>query len=134
MYPNIQLYIDGTWGPAAAGETLPVPNPATGEVLGTVAHARPADLDRALLAAQRGFAIWKNTSALERTKVLRKAAALLRERSEPIARLMTLEQGKTLNESRQEVERGAEATDWMAGEIQRIYGRTIPARAGIVRP
>jgi succinate-semialdehyde dehydrogenase/glutarate-semialdehyde dehydrogenase len=69
---------------------------------------------------------------MERAKVLRKAAALLRERSELIARLMTMEQGKTLNESRQEVERGAEATEWMAGEIPRTYGRTIPARAANV--
>lgn len=129
MYPNVQLYIDGAWTAAAAGATLPVPNPATGEVLGTVAHARPADLDRALAAAERGFETWKRMSAMERMKILRKAAALLRERSENIARLMTLEQGKTLNESRQEVERGAEATEWMAGEIQRVYGRTIPARA-----
>lgn len=129
MYPNVQLYIDGAWTAAAAGATLPVPNPATGEVLGTVAHARPADLDRALAAAQRGFETWKRMPAMERMKILRKAAALLRERSENIARFMTLEQGKTLNESRQEVERGAEATEWMAGEIQRVYGRTIPARA-----
>src|SRR5262245_22683009 len=129
MYPAVQLYIDGAWTPAAAGATLPVLNPATDEVIGTVAHARVADLDRALAAAERGLETWKRTPAIERTKVLRKAAGLLRERSEHIARLMTLEQGKTLNESRQEVERGAEATEWMAGEIQRIYGRSIPARA-----
>jgi succinate-semialdehyde dehydrogenase/glutarate-semialdehyde dehydrogenase len=129
MYPNVLLYIDGAWTAAAAGASLPVINPATGNVIGAVAHARPADLDRALAAAERGLETWKRTSALERMKILSKAAALLRERCETIARLMTLEQGKTLNESRQEVERGAEATEWMAGEIQRIYGRSIPARA-----
>lgn len=128
MYPNVLLYIDGAWTAAAAGASLPVINPATGNVIGAVAHARPADLDRALAAAERGLETWKRTSALERMKILNKAAALLRERCETIARLMTLEQGKTLNESRQEVERGAEATEWMAGEIQRIYGRSIPAR------
>lgn len=129
MYPKVQLHIDGTWGDAAAGETLPVPNPATGDILNTVAHARAADLDRALAAAERGFETWKRTSALDRANVFRKAAALLRARSEHIAMFMTREQGKTLLESRQEVERGAETIEWMAGEIQRIYGRTIPARA-----
>jgi len=83
----------------------------------------------ALAAAERGFNVWRNTSAFDRSRVLRRAAVLLRDRSEDIARLMTLEQGKTLVEARQEVERAAETSEWMAGEAQRIYGRTIPARA-----
>jgi succinate-semialdehyde dehydrogenase/glutarate-semialdehyde dehydrogenase len=129
MYPNVLLHIDGGWAAAAAGETLAVRNPASSEVIGSVAHARRADLDRALTAAERGFNVWKNTSAFDRARVLRRAAVLLRDRSEDIARLMTLEQGKTLVEARQEVERAAETSEWMAGEAQRIYGRTIPARA-----
>ena len=132
MYPNVQLHIDGRWTPAAGGETLPVRNPATGEVVGNVAHARRADLDRALAAAERGFDAWKRTAPFDRAKVLRKAATLLRDRSEEIARLMTLEQGKILVEAKQEVERAAETSEWMAGETQRIYGRTIPGRAANV--
>ena len=57
MYPNVNLYIDGAWKPAASGKTLPVLNPATGEPIGTVAHAEKADLDPALAAAQKGFAV-----------------------------------------------------------------------------
>lgn len=129
MYPNVLLHIDGRWTGATGGETLPVRNPATEEVVGSVAHARRVDLDQALAAAERGFEEWKRVPTLERAKVLRKAATLLRERSEEIARLMTLEQGKVLVEARQEIERAAETSEWMAGETQRIYGRIIPARA-----
>jgi succinate-semialdehyde dehydrogenase/glutarate-semialdehyde dehydrogenase len=130
MYPShISLYIDGAWG-EGAGAPLPVHNPGTGEVIGTVAHALPSDLDRALSAAERGFERWRAVSGHERARILRRTAALLRERSEHIAHLMTLEQGKVIAESRQEIERGAETCEWMAGETQRIYGRTIGGRAG----
>ena len=130
MYPShISLYIDGAWS-EGAGAPLPVHNPATGEVIGTVAHAVPSDLDRALSAAERGFERWRAISGHERARILRRTAALLRERSEHIANLMTLEQGKVIAESRQEIERGAETCEWMAGETQRIYGRTIGGRAG----
>jgi len=132
QYQDTQLYIDGRWLSSASGETIPVHNPYSGEIIGTVAHARTADLDSAVAASVRGFAVWRGKSAFERANTMRKAAALLRERSELIATLMTLEQGKGLAESLGEVERGAEAIDWMAGEAQRIYGRTIPARAGNV--
>ena len=133
QYQDTSLFIDGKWTAAASGETLPVVNPATGEVIGQVAHARIIDLDVAIAAAERALTAWKATPAFERARIMRKAAALLRERSEHIAILMTLEQGKALAESKGEVERGAEAIDWMAGEAQRIYGRTIPARAGNVK-
>ena len=107
MYSNVSLFIDGAWGDGQ-GAALPVLNPATGERIGTVAHAVPADLERALAAAERGFERWRHTSGFERSRILRRTATLLRERSEEIARLMTLEQGKVIAESRQEVERGAE--------------------------
>jgi succinate-semialdehyde dehydrogenase/glutarate-semialdehyde dehydrogenase len=129
MYPNVSLYIDGGWS-EGHGAALPVLNPATGEVIGSVAHATPADLDRALAAAVGGFERWRRTSGFDRASVLRRAASLLRERREHIARLMTREQGKVIAESRQEVERGAETCEWMAGETQRIYGRTVGGRAG----
>jgi succinate-semialdehyde dehydrogenase / glutarate-semialdehyde dehydrogenase len=129
MYPNVSLYIDGVWS-QGQGAPLPVRNPASGEALGTVAHATAPDLERALAAAQRGFELWRRTSGFERARILRRTGALLRERSEHIARLMTLEQGKVIVESRQEIERGAETCDWMAGESQRVSGRTIGARAG----
>ena len=92
------------------------------------------DLDRALAAAERGFAAWRKVSAYERAKVLRRAADLLRARVEDIARLMTLEQGKPLAEARVEILAGADVTDWFAEEGRRAYGRIIPARAdGVVQ-
>ncbi|MCB8881075.1 NAD-dependent succinate-semialdehyde dehydrogenase [Acidisoma cellulosilytica] len=129
-YPDTQLFIDGAWGPAMAGGVLPVLNPATGEQIGTLARAEIADLDRALAATERGFHIWRNTSAYERARIMRKAATLLRERVEAIARLMTLEQGKPLAESRVETAAAADIIDWFAGEAQRAYGWVIPPRAG----
>jgi succinate-semialdehyde dehydrogenase/glutarate-semialdehyde dehydrogenase len=129
MYPDVSLFIDGAWC-GGQGKPLAVLNPATGEAIGTVAHAKQGDLDRALAAAERGQAQWRRSTGFERARVLRRAAALLRERSAHIAGLMTREQGKVIAESRQEVERGAETCDWMAGEAQRIEGRTIGGRAG----
>ena len=129
MYSDISLFIAGEWTSAKSGAVLPVRNPATGQVIGKVAHAGIDDLDRALAAAEIGLATWGATNVIERARVLHRAAALLRERAEVIATLMVLEQGKTLAEAKGEVERAAEASDWMAGEAQRIYGRTIPPRA-----
>ena len=103
MYQDVSLFIDGTWTAAAAGRTLPVVNPATGEVIGTVAHAARADLDRALEAADKGFSAWRKVSAFDRSKVMRKAADLLRERADAIAPLLTMEQGKPLAEAKGEV-------------------------------
>ncbi len=128
-YRSVSLFIDGAWVPAADGQALDVVNPGTGEKIGTVAHAGIADLDRALAAAEKGLAVWRKTPPLGRAKVLNGAARLLRERAEDIATQMVLEQGKMIGEARGEVERAAEACDWMAGETQRIYGRVIPGRA-----
>jgi len=128
MYPNVQLHIDGQWTGAASGRTLEVLNPATGEVNGLLAHAGTDDLDRALEATARGFAAWRKVSAFDRSKVMRKAAELLRERADGIARLMTLEQGKPLAEARMETLFSADIIDWFAEEARRTYGRVIPAR------
>jgi succinate-semialdehyde dehydrogenase/glutarate-semialdehyde dehydrogenase len=130
MYPsNTQLYIDGAWRAAAAGRTLPVVNPATGKQIGTLAHAERADLDRALAAAAKGFAAWRRVSAFERSKAMRKAASLVRERLDTIATCMTMEQGKPLAEAKLEILNGADTIDWFAEEARRAYGRVIPARA-----
>ena len=100
MYSNVNLFIDGAWKPAASGKTLPVLNPATGEAIGTVAHAEKADLDAALAAAQKGFAAWRKVSAHDRYRLMRKAADILRGRAGEIATLMTMEQGKPLAEAK----------------------------------
>ena len=129
MYPDVSLFIDGGWAAAAAGRTLTVLNPATGDALGTLAHAERADLDRALAAAAKGFAVWRKISAYERSKIMRKAANLLRDRADDVARLMTQEQGKPLAEAKGETMAGADVIDWFAEEARRAYGRVIPARA-----
>jgi succinate-semialdehyde dehydrogenase/glutarate-semialdehyde dehydrogenase len=128
-YSDVKLLIDGEWRPAASGKTIAVLNPATGEQIGTVAHAEKADLDLALAAAQKGFAAWRKVSAHERYKVLRKAADILRGDAEKIATLMTMEQGKPVMEAKMETLAGADVIDWFAEEARRAYGRTIPARA-----
>ena len=127
-YPNTQLHIAGKWKSAEAGETIDVINPATEEVIGHVAHARVADLDTALEAAESGFHIWKKTSANQRYKTMRKAADLVRSRVDHIAAIMTMEQGKPLAEAKGETLFGAEIIDWFAEESRRTYGRVIPAR------
>lgn len=130
-YPeNVLLHINGEWKPAASGKTLPVINPANETVLGQLAHAETADLDEALAAAEKGFAVWSRTSAFERYKLMRKAADLVRERADAIARIMTAEQGKPLPEARMETLSAADLIDWFAEEGRRTYGRVIPARAG----
>ena len=129
MYPEVQLFVDGAWTRAAAGRFLDVMNPATGEPVGKVAHADRADLDRALEAADKGFKAWRKISAFDRSKVMRKAANLLRERADAIAPLLTMEQGKPLPEAKGEVLAGADVIDWFAEEARRTYGRVIPARA-----
>jgi len=129
MYQDSQLLIDGSWGPASAGRTHPVVNPATGQTIGTFAWADRSDLDRALDSVDKGFKAWKKVSAHERSKIMRKAANLLRDRVEHVATLMTMEQGKTLAEAKAEIHNGADTIDWFAEEGRRAYGRVIPARA-----
>jgi len=128
-YPDTKLLIEGEWRDGKDGGTLPVIDPATGDTIGTVATASTADLDAALAAVERGFKVWSETSAYERSKVMRKAAALLRERSERIAAIMTREQGKPLAEAKGEVLGGADTIEWFAEEARRTYGQIIPARA-----
>ena len=84
MDHHIDLHIGGVWRPAADGRTIPVINPATEATIGAVAQAGPQDLESAVAAAQRGFETWRRVSPMARAKVMRRAAELLRERSEAI--------------------------------------------------
>lgn len=127
-YPDVQLFINGTWRDAIGGETLPVIDPATEEVIGKIAHARRADLDLALEAADKGFKVWRETSAFDRSKMMRKAADILRSRADAIAYVMTREQGKPLGQSKMEIMGAADTIDWFAEEARRTYGQVIPSR------
>ena len=128
-YPQVQFLIDGVWRRGARGLTLPVLDPATDETLGEIPRATREDLDAALAAAERGFAVWRKTSAFDRSKLMRRAADILRERANSIAWIMTREQGKPLAQAKMEVQVGADTIDWFAEEARRAYGQVIPARA-----
>ena len=127
-YTDTRLLIAGQWCDAASGKTIDVVNPATGQVIGLVAHAGIPDLDRALAAAQRGFEDWRKVPANERAATMRKAAGLVRERASDIARLLTQEQGKPVGEARIEVMAAADIIEWFADEGRRVYGRIVPSR------
>ena len=128
-YPDTHLFLNGEWREAAAKESLEIINPATEEVIGKVSHARKKDLDIALNAAEKAFNSWKNVSAYERSKILRKAADIVRSKADQIATLMTMEQGKPLIEAKMETMGAADSIDWYAEEGRRAYGRIIPSRA-----
>jgi succinate-semialdehyde dehydrogenase/glutarate-semialdehyde dehydrogenase len=131
-YDALYLFIDGEWLPADSRETVPVVNPATQAELGRVPLATAADLDHALTVSQRAFEVWRNTVPIERARVLKRAADLMRERAEHTAMLMTLEEGKPLAESRDEVMRAADYFEWFAEEARRIDGRVVPSnRPGV---
>lgn len=127
-YPRLALYINGEWLQGAGRATSDVLDPATALPLGALPHATDADVDAALAAADAAFPAWRRTASLQRSAILRNAAQLLRERSEALSRIITLELGKPLTESRVEVNKAAELFDWSAEESRRIYGRIIPAR------
>jgi succinate-semialdehyde dehydrogenase/glutarate-semialdehyde dehydrogenase len=132
-YPNTQLFINGEWQDAQSGKTLAVFNPATGKEIGRVAHADVADLDRALAAAQKGFETWRDMTAIERNKIMRKAAALMRERAGEIAAVLTQEQGKPLVEAKGEAMAAGDIIEWFADEGLRIYGRIVPSRFNLAQ-
>lgn len=134
MYTEkLELLINGEWLQGGEGKGEPLVNPATEEVLGTVPHASPADLDRALEASARGFKVWKAATAMQRWALMDKAAGLIEQRKADIARTLTMENGKPLAESTAEVQFAADAARWYAEEGKRAYGRIVPARLPGVR-
>lgn len=132
-YPAPSLFIAGKWRGASDGNTIPVLNPATGETIADLPVATQADLDEALAAARAGFEVWRKTSAYDRAKVLRAAAALMRERARHIGAVTTTEQGKLLSESSAEAAACADIFDWYAEEARRAYGRIVPSKHPGVR-
>src|SRR5207237_6281580 len=108
-------------------------NPATEKPLAHLPHASTADLDEALEAAKKGFAVWRTTSAYDRAKIMRKAADLIRERHDTISKVLVQEQGKVYAEARAEVMTSADIIEWYAEEGRRAYGRIVPVRGKGVR-
>ena len=131
MYAELGLYIDGQWLNGSGRKGEDVINPATEKPLARLPHASLADLDEALESAKKGFAVWRATSAADRSKILRKAADLMRERHDAISKIMVLEQGKVYAEARGEVIVSADIIDWYAEEGRRSYGRIVPGRGKV---
>lgn len=132
-YETLELLIDGRWTKGGAGRTEPVIEPATGAVLGELPHASAADLDEALAASQRGFETWKAKTPLQRQAVMEKAARILEERSDSIARNLTREMGKPLGEAKMELGFAIDVLRWYGEEGKRAYGRIVPSRMPGVR-
>jgi len=120
-----QAYVNGQWSDADSGETFDVLDPATGNVVASVAKCGTAETRRAIEAAERAQIEWRKTVVKERANLLRRWFTLIMEAQEDLARIMTAEQGKPLAESRGEVAYGASYVEWFAEEGKRVYGDTI---------
>ena len=123
-----RLLIGGEWVEAADGGRFDVTDPATGDTVGSVPDAGRADVEAAIDAAAAAFEPWKSLAAIERARILRRSADLMRERKDAIAAVMTAEQGKPLAEAAGEVEYAASFFEWFSGEAERVYGQIVPAQ------
>ncbi|MBS4150132.1 NADP-dependent succinate-semialdehyde dehydrogenase [Pseudomonadota bacterium DY0742] len=121
-----QAYIDGTWQDADGGQTIEVNNPASNEILGSVPKMGAAETRRAIEAAERALPAWRDLTAKQRSQTLRRWFELIMQNQDDLARLMTLEQGKPLAESKGEIAYAASFIEWFAEEAKRVYGDTIP--------
>lgn len=130
-YPSLHMIIAGERIDGCGRRTTEVVNPATGAVIGALPLAGADDLDRALDAAARGFRQWRASTSEQRASVLQGAARLMAERREDLARAATLEEGKTLAESRGEVQMCINLFNFYAGECHRLYGRELVRPAGM---
>ncbi len=128
-FPIQQLYIDGARVDATSGEVFPTVNPATGEVLAKVQIASKQDVDRAVASAQAGQRVWAGFTAMQRSRVLRRAVDLLRERNDELADLETLDTGKPVSETRfVDIVTGADVLEYYAGLAPSIEGMQVPLR------
>ena len=121
------LYIDGRHAHSTSGETFDTINPATGEVICRVQQASEADVDSAVAAARAGQRVWAAMSGVERSRIMRQAVTLLRQRNDELARLETLDTGKPLSETMAvDIASGADALEYYAGLAQAVEGEQIP--------
>jgi succinate-semialdehyde dehydrogenase / glutarate-semialdehyde dehydrogenase len=127
---DLALFVDGAWQSGEGRDVQPVVNPATGDAMADLPLATPADLDAALAAADRGFAHWRTVDVDARAAILHKVAGLIRERTESIAVLLTMEQGKPLAEARGELAGAAGMFDYYAEEAKRNHGRVLVRPTG----
>ena len=121
-----KCYINGEWIEANSKDTISVNNPATLKEIGTVPKCGKEETKKAIDAANAAWPKWKSTSAKERSIILRKWFDLIISNKEELAQIMTIEQGKPINESRGEIVYGASFIEWFADEAKRVYCDTIP--------
>nr|WP_315475747.1 NAD-dependent succinate-semialdehyde dehydrogenase [uncultured Undibacterium sp.] len=122
-----QAFLDGVWCDADSAKTIAVHNPANGELIGHVPNLGKAETTRAINSAQSAWKAWKKLLAKDRASILKRWHQLILDNCEDLARIMTLEQGKSLTEARGEINYAASYIEWFAEEAKRIYGDTIPA-------
>ncbi|VTU13200.1 Succinate-semialdehyde dehydrogenase [NADP(+)] GabD [Variovorax sp. SRS16] len=122
-----QCLVDGAWVNASGGETIQVINPADDSVLGSVPRLTAMDVRAAVQAADRALSPWRQTSAKERSRLMRRWFDLCMAHQDDLAMLLTLEQGKPLLEAKGEIAYGASFIEWFAEEAKRVYGDVIPA-------
>jgi aldehyde dehydrogenase (NAD+) len=128
MAKHFQNFVAGEWSAPAGGEYFENRNPAdTSDLIGLFPLSGPDDLQRALASAKQGFERWRRTPAPERGDVIRRAGDLLAARKDEIARLMTREMGKTVQETRGDVQEGIDTAYYAATEGRRLFGHTVPS-------
>ena len=128
MYDKFGQYINGKWQQSSDKATYEVINPANEEILGNASKATPKDVNSALESAKSGLKIWSATPPWERSKIIRKIADLIRDRSNILAKWLCLEVGKPINEGLGEVNGAADIFEWNAEETKRIYGQIVESR------
>ncbi len=128
MYSKFGQFIDGKWQESEKKETYEVINPATEEIIGNASKASPVDVENALKSAEKGLKVWRNTAPWQRAYIIRKIADLIREKSDLLAKWLTLEVGKPLAEGAGEINGAADIFEWNAEETKRIYGQTVESR------
>ena len=130
-YSNTQLFIGGKWRPAQSAKVIEVVNPATEEVIGTVAHASQADLDEALAAAAAGFKAWRAVAPADRAMLIHRLADALDGKREELSVLEARNAGKPIGDARGEMDMVVETFRFYAGAPERLLGDTIPVAGGV---
>lgn len=122
-----KIFIDGKWVNSESGETFESLNPANEKVLGRFQKCNKDDVEKAIDAAERAFSKWRRVPAPKRAEFLLKFAQLLRKHKERLAKLVTMEMGKVIEEARGDVQEAIDITEYMAGEGRRLLGYTTPS-------
>jgi len=121
-----KCFVNGQWSDSQNGNTIEVNNPATMEIIGKVPNFSAQDTKSVIDSAEKAFKSWKNTTAKERSIILKKWSDLIIENADDLAKIMTVEQGKPLAEAKGEILMGASYIEFYAEEAKRVYGDIIP--------